>query len=75
MSSLLPSGEINKLKDEIGVKKMVRTGSTLATRNDLHNVLPLTQEMLLDLLVHSEGLRLRDRISHGEVGQDHVIVM
>ena len=25
------------------------------------------QEMLLDLLVHSEGPRVRDRISHGEV--------
>ena len=54
---------------------MVRTESTLATRNDLYDVLLLTQEMLLDLLVHSEGPRLRDRISHGEVGQGHVIVM
>ena len=25
-------------------------------------------EMLLDLLIHPEGPRLRDRISHGEVG-------
>ena len=25
------------------------------------------QEMLLDLLVHSEGPRMRDRVSHGEV--------
>lgn len=25
-------------------------------------------EMLLDLLVHPEGPRLRDHISHGEVG-------
>lgn len=25
------------------------------------------QELLLDMLVHPEGFRLRDRVSHGEV--------
>lgn len=29
-------------------------------------------EMLLDLLIHPEGPRLRDRISHGEVGVVYV---
>ena len=29
---------------------------------------PPYMEMLLDLLIHPEGPRLRDRISHGEVG-------
>ncbi len=31
------------------------------------------QEMLLDVLVYSEGPRVRDRISHGEVRVRHVI--
>lgn len=31
-------------------------------------------EMLLDLLIHPEGPRLRDRISHGEVGVVHDVM-
>ena len=31
-------------------------------------------EMLLDLLIHPEGPRLRDRISHGEVGVAYDVI-
>lgn len=31
-------------------------------------------EMLLDLLIYPEGPRLRDRISHGEVGVVYYVI-
>ena len=53
----------NALVSELGdgriVKKMLCIFSTV--------LFILSQEMLLDLFVHPEGPRLRDRVSHGEV--------
>eukprot|EP00731_Ephydatia_muelleri_P027309 Em0019g182a len=65
LSQDLPDGSPNRLKEEIGASKLVTVGFIdMCIQLDVQN---LSNEMLLDLLVHPEGPKLRNKLSHGEV--------